>query len=58
MKEKSLSFDLRITLKQTDFHWVEEELLRLREQVFLEVLRRVLRKIEEEALKGVCVKFH
>lgn len=53
MKEIRLSFDLRIALKQTDVHWVEEELLKLREQVFLEVLKRVLREIEEEALKGV-----
>jgi len=53
MKEIKLSFDLRIALKQTDVHWVEEELLRLREEIFLEVLRRVLREIEEEALKGV-----
>jgi hypothetical protein len=53
MKEVRLSFNLRIALKQTDVHWVEEELLRLREEVFLEVLRRVLREIEEEALKGM-----
>mgnify|MGYP001774650706 CR=1 FL=1 len=52
MKEIRLSFDLRIALKQTDIHWVEEELLRLREEVFLEVLRKVLEEIEEEALKG------
>jgi hypothetical protein len=53
MKEIKLSFGLRIALKQTDVHWVEEELLRLREEIFLEVLRGVLREIEEEALKGV-----
>jgi len=53
MKEIRLSFNLRIALKQTDVHWVEEELLRLREEGFLEVLRRVLREIEEEALKGM-----
>jgi hypothetical protein len=29
-------------LKQTDVYWVEEELLRLREEVFLEVLRGVM----------------
>jgi len=52
MKEIKLSLDLRIALKQTDVHWVEEELLKLREQIFLEILRRVLREIEEEALKG------
>jgi len=37
MKEIRLSFELKIALKQTDVHWVEEELLRLREEVFLEV---------------------
>ena len=45
MKEIRLFFNLRIALKQTDVHWVEEELLRLREEVFLEVLGRVLRRI-------------
>jgi len=41
MKEIRISFELRIALKQTDVHWVEEELLRLREAVFLDVLRKV-----------------
>lgn len=28
MKEISLSFEVRMALKQTDVHWVEEELLK------------------------------
>jgi hypothetical protein len=42
-----------MALKQTGVLWVEEELLRLREEIFLEVLRRVMEEIEEEALKGM-----
>lgn len=53
MKEISLSFQLRISLKQRDVHWIEEELLRLREEIFLEVLKRILTAIEEEALKEI-----
>lgn len=52
MKEIRLSFELRIALKRTDVHWVEEELLRLREVVFLDVLRKVMKEIEEEVLRG------
>ncbi len=52
MKEIRLSFELRIALKRTDVHWVEEELLRLREGVFLGVLRKVMGEIEEEVLRG------
>jgi hypothetical protein len=32
-KEIKLSFEVSIVLKQTDVHWVEEELLRMREGV-------------------------
>jgi len=52
MKEIKISFEVRIALKQTDVHWVEEELLRAREETFLEILERVMREIEEEALRG------
>jgi len=51
MKEIRLSFEVSVALKQTDIHGVEEELLRMREELFLEVLRRVMVEIEQEALK-------
>jgi len=51
MKEIGLSFQLKISLQRRDVHWIEEELLRLREEMFLEVLKRILKAIEEEALK-------
>jgi hypothetical protein len=51
MKEIKISFELSIVLKQTDVHWIEEELLRMREEVFLGVLKRVMREIEEDVLK-------
>ena len=51
MKEIRLSFEVSIALKQTDVHWVEEELLRIREELFLEVLKRVMAEIEQEALR-------
>jgi hypothetical protein len=35
-----------------DIHWVEEDLLRIREKIFLGGLRRMLEKIEDEALMG------
>jgi hypothetical protein len=52
MKEIKISFEVSIVLKQTDVHWVEEELLRMREEVFLGILKRVMREIEEDVLKG------
>ena len=33
LKEIKLSFGVSIVLKQIDVHWVEEELLRMREEV-------------------------
>ncbi len=58
MKEMKISFEVSIVLERTDVHWVEEELLRVREEVFLEVFKRVMREIEEEALSRgrVCKK--
>lgn len=47
MKEIKLSFDINLALKQYDVHWIEEQLLHLREEVFLDMLRKVLREIEE-----------
>ena len=52
MKEIKLSFDLSIVLNQTDIHFVEEKLLKMREEVFLEVLEKVISEIEKEALRG------
>jgi len=51
MKEIELSFTIRILPKQTDVHWIEEELLRIRGEVFLGVLKRVLDEIEGEVLR-------
>ena len=58
MKEMKISFEVSIVLERTDVHWVEEELLRVREEVFLEVFKRVMREIEEGALRRerVCKK--
>jgi hypothetical protein len=38
VKEIRLSFDINSTLKQYDVHWIEEQLLQLREKVFMEML--------------------
>jgi len=51
MKELNFSFQVKITLKRRDVHWIEGELLRVREEMFLEVLKRILKEIEEEALR-------
>jgi ribosomal protein S27AE len=51
MKEIKVSFKVNIALRQRDVHWVEEELLGIREEVFLGVLRRVLEEIEGEVLR-------
>lgn len=51
MKEIGLSFSVKISLKRTGVHWVEEELLRLWQEVFLEVFRLVLEEIERGQLE-------
>lgn len=53
MKEFNLSFAIRIALKRHDVHWIEDELLKLREETFLKVFRQILVRIEAEALEGV-----
>lgn len=53
MKELNLSFDIRIPLERHDVHWIEDELLKLREKTFLEVFRQILVRIEAEALEGI-----
>lgn len=52
MKEIKLSFDLSIVLNQSDIHFVEEKLLKMREELFIEVLEKVISEIEREALRG------
>jgi hypothetical protein len=52
MKEIELSFTVRILPKQTDVHWIEEELLRLRQEVFLRVMERVILEIGREIPRG------
>ncbi len=51
MKEIRISLELRIALERHDVHWIEGELLRLREEVFLGILGRVMEGVEEEALR-------
>jgi hypothetical protein len=36
MKEIKPSFKISIALNQTDIQWIEEELLRIREEIFKE----------------------
>jgi hypothetical protein len=52
VKEIRLSFDINLTLKQYDVHWIEEQLLQLREEVFLEMLQKILREVEACALES------
>lgn len=52
MKEIRLSFDINLSLKQYDVHWIEEQLLRLREEAFLEMLQKILGEIEAYALES------
>lgn len=51
MKEIKLSFDINLALKQFDVHWIEEQLLHLREEVFLDMLRKILCEIEAIAVE-------
>jgi hypothetical protein len=43
MKEIRISFTVSIPLKQTDIHWIEKELLKKREEVFMEVMKEVIK---------------
>lgn len=52
MKEIGISLEIRITLKRHDVHWIEEELLRIREEAFLVVLRRIFEEVEREGIRG------
>jgi hypothetical protein len=56
MKEIEISLEIKIALKRHDVHWIEEELLRLREDAFLVVLRRIFEEVEGESLRSrrVC----
>jgi hypothetical protein len=52
VKEIKLSFDINLALKQFDVHWIEEQLLHLREGVFLDMLRKILCEIEAAAVES------
>jgi hypothetical protein len=52
VKEIKLSFDINLALKQLDVHWIEEQLLDLREEIFLDMLRKIFQEIEAVAVKG------
>ncbi len=56
MKDIEVSFTFRLTLKQTDVHWIEEQLLQAREHAALAALRRVVEAIaaEVEAAPSHC----
>lgn len=49
MKEINLSFDVSILLNQTDIHFIEEEMLKMREDIFLNILEKALLQIEADA---------
>ena len=52
MKEIEISFDIKVTLDQTDVHWIEQQLLTLRQEVFIKALERVLTQLEVLSLDG------
>jgi len=55
MKEISLSLTIRITLRQTDVHWLEAQLLAERTRLFAEALHRVVAEIEASVLEhAIC----
>jgi len=39
---------LKLRWEQTDIHWIGEELLKKREEVFIEVMKKVMDGIEKE----------
>jgi len=52
MKKLNQFFDINIALKRHDVHWIENELLKLRQETFLRVFRQILVRIEAEVLEG------
>jgi len=52
VKEIEISFDIKVALDRTDVHWIEQQLLTLRQEVFLKVLERVLTEIEDLSRDG------
>ena len=48
MKELNFSFEVNITPKRNDVHVIETELLKIRQEIFIENLVRALKKIEKE----------
>ncbi len=51
MKELRFGIEIKVALERTDVQWLEEELLKLRERVFLGVFKRILVEIEKEAVE-------
>ena|GEM_PF-2194445 len=45
IKEIKISFTIGIPLRKIDIHWIEEELLKKREEVFMEVMKEVIKGI-------------
>lgn len=55
MKEIALSLTVRITLRQTDVHWLEAQLLEQRTQLFRQAMHTVVAQIEAAVLaEAVC----
>jgi len=50
MKDVRMSFAVTVALQQTDVHWLEADLLRQRQAIFLAVFRQVLTAIEAAVL--------
>lgn len=54
MKEMKISLTITIPLERTDINWVEEVVVRKREEVFKEVFQEVLKVLEEEVRRPEC----
>jgi len=54
MKELVLSFEIKIPLERTDVNFLEEILVRKREETFKEVFRDVLRELERRQERPFC----
>jgi len=54
MKEITISLTITIPLERTDINWVEEVVVRKREEVFKEVFREVVKVLEEGVKRPEC----
>ncbi|MFN3481231.1 MAG: hypothetical protein ACK415_12720, partial [Thermodesulfovibrionales bacterium] len=54
MKELEVSFNIRIPLERVDVNYLEEFLLKKREEVFKEIFLEVLKGIEGEVGRPIC----